>query len=139
MKTMFVILIALSSVACAPATIEGLRKDHANSYTFEVGENYQPIYRKILSTARKCYQTGMITAQMVVQGDLYHDIKSGNVTVALHGGFGVDTHMTIDISALNDEKTRIVVFNAISTWNSAGRAVREWVEENSTQCRPRNS
>ena len=139
MKTIFVILIALSSVACAPATVEGLRKDHANSYAFEIEENYQPIYRKILSAARKCYQTGMITAQMVVQGDLYHDIKSGNVTVALHGGFGVDTHMTVDISALNDEKTRIVVFNAVSTWNSAARAVREWVEENSTKCMPRSS
>ncbi len=139
MKIIFAIFIALSIVACAPATIEGLRKDYANRYTFTVNENYQPVYRKILSTARKCYQTGMITAQMVVQGDLYQDTKSGNVTVALHGGFGVDTHMTIDVSALNDETTKVVVFNAVSTWNSAAQAVREWVEKDSTECRPKNS
>ena len=139
MKTIVSMFAALSVVACAPATIEGLRDDHASSYTFEIDENYQPVYRKILSTARKCYQTGMITAQMVVQGDLYHDIRMGNVTVALHGGFGVDTHMTIDISALDDERTQVVVFNAISTWDSAARAVREWVEDNSTECIPRRS
>lgn len=139
MKIMFATFIALLIVACAPATIEGLKKNHANSYSFDVNENYQPVYREILSTARKCYQTGMVTAQMMVQGDLYHDIKSGNVTVALHGGFGVDTHMTIDISALNNEKTKVVVFNALSTWNPAAQAVRKWVEENSTECRSRNS
>ena len=132
-------VLALAIVACAPATIEGLRNNHANRYTFQVNENYQPVYRKILSAARKCYQTGLITAQMVVQGDLYHDIRKGNVTVALHGGLGVDTHMAIDISSLDHEKTEIVVFNAISTWNSAAQAVREWVEENSIACRPRNT
>lgn len=138
MKTILSIFVALSVVACAPATIEELRNDHASSYTFEIDENYQSVYRKVLSTARKCYQTGMIGGQMVVQGDLYHDIRTGNVTVALHG-FGVDTHMTIDISALDDERTKIVVFNAFSTWDSAARAVREWVEHNSTECRPRRS
>jgi len=139
MKIIVTICITLFIVACAPATIEGLRKNHANSYTFEVNENYQPVYRKILSVARKCYQGGMLTAQMMVQGDLYHDIKSGNVTIALHGGLGVDTHITIDVSALKKEKTKIVVFNAISTWNSAAQAVREWAEESSTECSPRNS
>ena len=138
MKTISAILSAMTLVACAPATIEGLRKDHANSYTFSADENYQAVYRKILSTARKCYQTGLITAQMLVQGDLYVDIRSANVTVALHGGLGVDTYMTIDVSALNDEKTSVVVFNAFSTWNSAAHAVREWVEDNSTECAPLN-
>ena len=131
--------VFLTVAACAPSTIEGLRNDHANSYEFQVNEDYQSVYRKILSAARRCYQTGLITAQMVVQGDLYSDTRTGSVTVALHGGLGVDTHMAVDVSALDEEGTQIVVFNALRTWDSAARAVRDWVEKNSTECTQRSA
>lgn len=134
LTTLFIVLLVSG---CAPATIDGLRKDHANQISFHVNENYQPIYRKVLSMARQCYQTGMITAQLVVQGDLYHDIKSGSVTVALHGGFGVETHLVVDIDAIDEGASKITVYNALPSWNSASQAVREWVEDGATECRPR--
>ncbi len=45
----------------------------------------------------------MISTQMNVQGDLYDDLKEGNITVALHGGLGVDTHLTIDTKQLKKQ------------------------------------
>lgn len=139
MKILFTTFFAILIAACAPSTIEGLRENHANSYTFDVDENYHLVYRKILSTAQKCHQKGMITAKMMVDGDLNQDSKYGSITIALHGGLGVDTHMAIDVSALGDKKTKIIVFNALSTWNSFAQAVRAWVDEDSTECRSKNS
>ena len=71
---------------------------------------------------------------MVVQDELYHDIKSGSVSVALHGGLGVSTYLTIDFLALNDNETKVSVFTALSNWKSTGDAVIEWVEDGSTKC-----
>lgn len=129
-------ILFIAFVGCAPATVQGLRESHADRYEFIADENYQSVYRKVLYQARKCYQTGLITAQMVVQGDLFHDLKSGNVSVALHGGLGVDTYLTVDVYGLDEKTSRVVVYYALATWRSAARAVKEWVQEDSTQCRP---
>lgn len=101
---------------------------------FVAPENYQPVYRKALDQARKCWQTGMITAQMVVQGDLYHDIKSGTITVALHAGYGVDTYQVIDISAIDEHSTKVVGHYSIGPVNQYADILKQWVLENSTEC-----
>lgn len=131
------LLIAFTLVTiwgCAPPTALLLKQDHAGKRTFDVEMNYQPVYRLIVTQARKCYQTGMITAQLVVQSDLFTDIQEGNVTVALHGGFGVDTHMTIDIKALSEARTRVDTYYALTTWAPAALVVEEWVVDKSTEC-----
>jgi len=128
-------LIFLWLSACAPSTIQGLRENYAGKVSFEVDENYKSVYRKVLTPARDCWQGGLITAQMVVQGDLYTDTRRGNVTVALHGGAGVDTYFTIDMMALSDIKTRVTVYHAFRNQERAARAVELWVKDNATVCR----
>jgi hypothetical protein len=120
--------------ACAPATIQGLKAQHAGKLAFEIDQNYQSVYRSIVTQARTCYQAGMITAQMIVQGDLYTDIRSGNVTVALHGGLGIDTYLTIDITAIGDNKTSVQTYYATDTWHNGAGAVERWVKNKSTEC-----
>ena len=108
-----IIAVGLMLVAgCAPSSSQGLKNKHCGKDVFEVHENYQPAYRRILQKTRANYQTGMITAQMMVQGDIYTDTESGNVTVALHGGLGVDTYVTMDIAALSDTSTKVTAYYA---------------------------
>jgi len=131
-------LLTVLLSGCAPSTAAGVREmGPERSYVFVAPENYQPVYRKILEQARKCYQTGMITAQMVVQGDLYHDTKSGTVTVALHGGLGVDTYQVIDVSAIDERQTRVIGHYSLGPVEKYGQALREWVLEDSKECGPK--
>lgn len=102
--------------------------------SFSAPENYQPVYRKVLEQARKCWQTGAITAQMVVQGDMYHDTRSGTITVALHGGFGVDTYQVIDISAIDEQNTKIVGHYSLGPVDQYGRILKQWVLDHSREC-----
>lgn len=130
------LLLTLSG--CAPSTAGGVREMGPHrQYMFVAPENYQPVYRKILDQARKCYQTGMITAQMVVQGDLFHDTKSGTITVALHGGLGVDTYQVIDLSAINEQQTKVVGHYSVGPVDKYGQTLKEWVLENSKECGPK--
>ena len=135
MKKLLLVFILVLSIGCAPATIQGLRDNPAGKLIFEVDQNYQKVYRIILNKARNQWQAGMITAQRVVQGDLYTDIESGNITVALHWVFGIDTYLTIDIKALPDTRTKVSTYYSLSTWKSGAELVEQWVKNGSTECR----
>lgn len=119
---------------CAPATVQELRADHAGKHAFEVEENYQAVYRTVVTQARKCHQTGLITAQMVVQGDLYPDIKSGHVSIAVHGIGGVGTIAAVDVAALSDARSRVDTFYTFSSWTDFPPLVEEWVKDKSQDC-----
>lgn len=122
---------------CAPSTAGGVREMGAErKFEFTATENYQPVYRKILEQARKCHQTGLVTAQMVVTGDLYHDTKSGTITVALHGGFGVDTYQVIDVKALDEHQTKVIGYYSVGSVEKYGKLLKGWVLEDSKDCRP---
>lgn len=120
-----VVLFLCFVAGCAPPTAQGLREKHHGKAVFEVQENYQPVYRKIVTNARDRFQS----ARMVVQGDLYTDTKSGNVTVTFYGNFpvGANTHITVDIEALSENQTRITTYYAFGTWRKHAKLVEEWV------------
>ena len=140
MRSFLVILLILSIgwggiYGCAPSTAAGVRSmGPERQFVFIAPENYQPVYRKVLDQARKCFQMGLITAQQVVQGDLYHDTRSGTITVALHGGLGVDTYQVIDVSAIDDNQTRVIGHYSLGPVDKYGQILKEWVLENSTEC-----
>lgn len=119
---------------CAPATVGALRTQSAGKQVFEVDTNYQAVYRTIIERARSCFQAGMITAQMMVQGDLYTDIRSGTISVALHGGLGVDTYLAIDVSAIGENRARVETYYAMNVHETNARAVEEWVRTGSAEC-----
>lgn len=132
---MIILLVALVT-GCAPATFGELRKKPGGGEaSFQATQNYASVYRTILTNARKCYQGGAITAQLIVQGDLYPDTKSGEITVALHGGLGVDTYLGIDIKAIDDGNTTVKMYSALSSWSGSMKTIQAWVEGKSTACK----
>ncbi|HCP77734.1 MAG: hypothetical protein CML16_11130 [Pusillimonas sp.] len=134
-KIFITAFFSIALTGCAPATLDGVRQmGPERSTTFTADQNYQHVYRKILRQARACHQTGMITAQMVVQGDLYHDIKSGTVSVALHGGLGVDTYQVIDVVAVDGSKTKVTGHYSLGSVQEQGELLRAWVLQDSTEC-----
>ena len=129
---MLIVLLIVAVTGCVPATVEGLKEKPAGRASFEVNRHYQPVYRTILSQARKCYQIGFGYGQLVVNGDLYTDLKTG--TVAVTGGVGVNTFFAVEITALSDEVTRVDTYYAIATWAHAARAVQAWVKDDAPGC-----
>lgn len=126
---------AAALAGCAPATMQGLREKPGGSGSFEAAQDYQRVYRTVLDNARRCYQHGMVTATMVVQGDLFTDTRTGVVTVALHGGMGVDTHLGVDVKSLGENRTQVTTYHAMSGWSDSPAMVRQWVLDGSAECK----
>jgi hypothetical protein len=102
-----------------------------------VDRNYQPVYRTILEQSRECFQgSHLFGVQEVVQGDIYSDIQRGNVSVAQHNPmFGVNTYLAIDISALNDNATKVEAYYAFEAWKPMANAVEQWDKNDFKGCR----
>ncbi|MTI13112.1 hypothetical protein [Sansalvadorimonas verongulae] len=134
MSRLYLLLIPVLLAGCAPATHQALTRDYASKQEIRVDENYQSVYRRLQRNVRQCWETGLITAQMRVQSDLYSDIKEGNINVAVVGFAGVDTHLGIDIKGYSDGSTRVTSYNAMRTWNKVQPVIKAWAENRYSSC-----
>lgn len=134
MKVLATALALASLTACAPATLTKLKEESTHVVEFRVAQNYQPVYRTVTENARACWQLGMITAQMVVQSDLFTDIRKGQVTVALHGGLGVSTYLGVDIDAISETESLVRVYANDGSWATRGERVRKWLDGTGGKC-----
>jgi hypothetical protein len=121
-----VLLIAV--VGCAPLTSKTLREKYACKDEFTANEQYQAVYKKVLHQARNCFQTG-------VQGDMFPDF--GNVTVTVIEPPRANIYLMVDVAAVDDKTTKVTVYKARSSSaeRSCPTVIREWVLENSTDCK----
>lgn len=73
-------------------------------------------------------------AQRIVQGEIYQDTKSGTINLAAYAGFGADMILVVDISAINDNQTKIITHYSRNSLKRYGQVVKYWVIDNSTEC-----
>jgi len=124
------LLIFTTVVSCAPSTIQGLREKHEGLISLITDEDYQAVYRKCLTQAKNCNW-----APINIEGDIFTDVKTGNISVVNHWGLGIDYLMMIDISAVTISKTHVDIYYAVSHWRPLASAVEHWLKENSTSCK----
>ena len=129
---MFVVLFLLT--ACAPSTVKALKDDPSGRISFDVPLNYQGVYRTVLERAQTCYTSGLITAYTTAQGNLYSDIKEGDVSIETHGGLGISVYAAINIKSVSENETRVTTFYASSTWKNTPDIVANWIKNNSNEC-----
>lgn len=109
-KILMACVIPLVLSACSPMTVREIREQSAPE-SFIVQKTYQSAYRALLEEMRRCFQIGMITAAYMVQGDLYHDIRKGEISVTLVGALGPMPMLLVDIQEAGPDAARIDVIN----------------------------
>lgn len=131
-----VILVAgfIALVGCSSSEINNQVTENSTlEYSFEVEQNYQAVYRKILQQGRDCVKPGL-TAQMVVEGALFNELQAADITVVLYGIFSRYPHLRINIIATGANNAKVTVSNKLPQWNSYARAIMTWVNGDSTRC-----
>lgn len=133
MKTL--ILIAAGALTgCAASTPQEARNmEPARQYRFEVGADYHTAYRRILDAARNCYQGQVFTATMLVNGDLYPDIKSGTVTVGMYG-IASSLYQIIDVRGIDTSRTEVIATFPLGPVEKRGGKVKAWASGTETEC-----
>lgn len=134
------IFLFLLLFGCAPATFEGLKEDrNVGRYQFESQKNYQEVFRIVVNKMRECTQSAaLFGGGTTVQGDLYTDIKKGEITLVNLTAFGSNVPMGISITSIDDTKTAVDIyyyFASMPAWKRSAEIVEEWVEKGYQKCR----
>ena len=108
MKSWRLVLLVAVLAGCAPMSAQGIRES-GQKQSFTVSANYQAVYRTLTDEMRRCMQTGMITATVIIQADLFTDIRKGVITPTMHGGLGATPLFVVDVVGLEGDSSRIDV------------------------------
>lgn len=111
MKALFLVLISLFFIGCAPSTFNEMKtRDDIKKSSFTVNEGYEIVYKRSLSKARECYEFGAVTAAFIAEGQLYHDSKEAEITVSMIGGTGRNVIHGATIKETADRQTKIDLY-----------------------------
>lgn len=120
------LLISLSLTACAPTSLRQLRQEAAGKFTFEIDEDYQVVFRKIVTQCRECYHEGLYT-------DVFNDINTAHVFYSPYNAYG-EILIAIDIEGLPGLKTRVTSYYGLVNWKNNAAAVEKWLEDGYNEC-----
>lgn len=135
-STAVTIVISLAVLpACAPKNIKDLKgKNLNNKHEFIVNDNYQPVHRKLLDQAKECWSTYLLTAQYVVQNELYPDTKTATISSEFHSAFGTEVYKLIEIREISEKQTQVITYWHRGNSEKLGEIVKRWAINNSTSC-----
>lgn len=129
------LFMAATITGCASSTPQGARNlGPDRQYRFEVATDYQTAYRRIVETARACYQTNLITASQIVSGDLYPDTKTGTITVGMYGALGPALYQIIDVRGLDQSRTEVIATFPLGPVEKHGAKVKAWATDTGADC-----
>ncbi len=131
------IVICLALAACAPGTMQELQNHPIEKRSFEIEQNYQPVYRAILNQARRCFHGGYPGERLYVSGDLYYDVKTGHVSVERHSANGVEIYLAAEITAQGEARSKVDVLVGLNLWEGLATDVEGWARQTSKRCQPR--
>lgn len=84
LKQSIALSIALIAAGCSSTSADLEKKTAATANVQTFSENYQEIYRRILTTAKNC-QSGNVSAYASydVEGQLYNELGYGEITLSM--------------------------------------------------------
>jgi hypothetical protein len=103
---------AVLLIGCAsnPAELRRVAPDHVGSFIVE--QSYESTYGLLLERQRACEHAGLLTGKAIVQGELHPETRSGSISAAMEGVFGIDTHTILDVHAMDERSARVTVYSS---------------------------
>lgn len=125
-----VTLIFATTIAACVGTPQQLREAPVTSSSFEIERDYQAVYRSIISRARPCLQS----KYAIAHGDLYHDIRAGEIGLANLNMVGHSSILTIDLRAVSDNRTAVTTYVRSAVYEPVLASLPDWAHERNRAC-----
>ena len=134
----YFIVLAIFLASCVPSTYEELRVNNAGNLSFSSEMSAMDVWALVFNQYQQCLDSGFQfrTAQFEVAGTP-DAIGQGVISIILHGPFGEDLMLAIDIRQVKESGTQVVVTRALdfAAWKRSAELVKEWVVNGSQECR----
>ena len=131
MKYAAVALLCLALSGCS--SLNDVRNSD-NQYTFDVNDNYQKVYRNIQEISKQCWEGTAITADYVVDTQLYSELGTAEVAWKLVGIAMPVYYLDIEIKRVSSNKSHVVVHRASYVHAYSEQVVKQWAKGEMNTC-----
>lgn len=90
-------------------------------FEFQVNKNYQEVHRIIKNHIGRAGDFDRAA------DDLYTDIKQGTVIFEGNGFFGATTFFYVNVKAIDEQSTNVVIYYKYNTWRERAKEIMEYV------------
>lgn len=119
-KRLVTLIAAIVLTGCAYSMSELKTESKNLTGKIESDKNYQEVYRTLLNMSKECLEHTSLSSEVTISGDLYHDIREGQIRQRLSGGGILIATSAIDIKALEDKRTEVTLYTVKSNWYGFG-------------------
>lgn len=110
-KLLIALFMGITLSGCMASTYnEMITKPDIIKKAYIVEQNYQILYKNALDMSDKCYATGMLTAAIIADGQLFTESKSARISIYLMGGLGKQMHHGAEIKAINTNRSELTLY-----------------------------
>ena len=129
-----VVLVSVLSGCASTVSVADLRTVNEGSAVVQARMTYEKAYRVVASESRRCFERTLPGATVTVRADLFSDSKSGEVSVAGSTLTSSIAELLFEIRAIDSSTSEIRMFYRKQSSQSVERAMRAWLEGNTTVC-----
>jgi hypothetical protein len=99
-------------------------------------QGYQTTYKNVVGKMRECIGEGWAGAfaQYHIQGDLYSDLKKGEISYTMSNAGVQSYYMQIDIKDAESNQTQLDAYVSLSAWKKYFDDVQRWAIDESAPC-----
>ena len=117
-----IIFLGLSLSGCSHSTIENIKDDPSLTHTQVINDNYQAVYRHLSNMYRRCLSGG----PMIIENDLYNDIKRGDIGLVHYAFNGRATYIATEIIFISDNSSEVITRAGAWGWKRRVPEVAKW-------------
>lgn len=101
--------------------------------TTPINRPYQEVYRSVREYVKRCMQTGLITAEIKVDAELFTDLKQAEIDIYMQGMLGRIDYFKIQITSTSTKFTSLAVQKGTGSATSFA-SIHEAAQGNSPSC-----
>lgn len=106
-STPFAFLVCVLTSGCISTADE--LKQTAEKNSFDVPRDYQAVFRDVRAYSKRCLEGGTAVARLAIDGQLYTDIRSGEIDISMRGIAVTRYLYSIEITSTGPSASRVVI------------------------------
>ena len=112
---LLIIIAGVIFSGCAASSFgEMVKNPSTKKTTYIVKENYQRLYRHSLDTAQACYASGMLTAAIIADGQIFSVDKEARISIYIMGGLGKMMESATTFKAIDENTTSMTIYSNLN-------------------------
>lgn len=111
LSMVYICLFMVFSGCAASSFNEMVRDKNYERREYLIKEGYQELYKRSLDKSRECHETGLLTAAIITEGQIYSELDKAELSIYLIGGLGKSMYHGAEFIKKDYNSTNLIIYS----------------------------